>query len=203
MTLGDSCLLSRYVASQQYTDIQSVTIVKRRKCSIVGATPGSRCYFGDLPHINRGIAVAWRVKSVYWKVVISTSAERASRQIRRWLGGPEMKFSRGMMMLLAVCTSTFLMAGCSRDTNPVRDVFVSAGVGAKVPPAPDFVTNTRPAQVDYIPVGLKAPPRKYPAKTPEQLKAVEGQMDAVRTRTESQGIRVQQEGQTASSPTGQ
>jgi len=113
-----------------------------------------------------------------------------------------MKLYRGTMMLLAIGAGTFLVAGCSRDTNPVRDMFVSAGVGAKVPPAPDFVTNTRPAQSDYIPVGLKAPPRKYPAKTPEQIKAVEGQMDAVRTRTESQGIRVQQEGQAGVSPTG-
>lgn len=113
-----------------------------------------------------------------------------------------MEFSRGSMMLLACIAGSLALAGCSRDSNPVRDMFVATGAGAKVSPAPDFITGSRRDNVDYIPVGLKPPPPKYQAKTPDQIKAVEGQLDSVRTRTESEGIRVQREGQTGAPPAG-
>lgn len=114
-----------------------------------------------------------------------------------------MEFSRGSVMLLACLAGSLVLAGCSRDTNPVRDMIVASGSGAKVPPAPDFVTSTRRDNVDYVPVGLKPPPPKYQAKTSEQIKAVEGQLDPVRARAESEGRRVQREGQSGTPSTGQ
>lgn len=102
---------------------------------------------------------------------------------------------RRSVSILAIIVAALTVAGCSRDVNPVRDTFVSMGAGAKIPAAPDFVVASRTAeQGDYIPVGIRQPPRKYTARTPDQIKAVEGQLDAVRARTEAQGAAAIREG---------
>ncbi|MEN3930688.1 hypothetical protein WJT86_06365 [Microvirga sp. W0021] len=101
---------------------------------------------------------------------------------------------RRSALLMACVIGAFAVAGCSHDVNPVRDTFASMGAAAKVPPAPDFVVASRSyEQGDYIPVGIRQPPRKYPARTPEQIKAVEGQLDAARNRTDAQGRAVLRE----------
>lgn len=106
-----------------------------------------------------------------------------------------MRYCRTLILVLTCVAGPLTVAGCTRDVNPVRDVFVSVGAGAKVPPAPDFVVESRTSnQGDYIPVGIRQPPRKYRARTPDEIKEVEGQLDAVRARTEAQGIAVQREG---------
>src|SRR5690349_8408156 len=87
---------------------------------------------------------------------------------------------------LAVSALT-VVAACSSDTNPVRDVFVAVGAGPKTAPTPDFVKQSRPAALDYVPVGTKAPPRNTPALTADQVKAAEAEMDATRARNEAAG----------------
>ncbi|NNM74428.1 hypothetical protein [Enterovirga aerilata] len=70
------------------------------------------------------------------------------------------------------------LGGCAGDANPVRDAAVAAGVtGGEPKPAPDFVARTRPAQVEYLPVGVSAPPRRYRAKTKDEVENAEAQMD--------------------------
>jgi hypothetical protein len=52
-------------------------------------------------------------------------------------------------------------------------MFVAVGAGGKPAPAPEFVAGSRPADLDYVPVGTtKAGPAK-PARKPEEAKAVE------------------------------
>jgi hypothetical protein len=80
-----------------------------------------------------------------------------------------------------------LLAGCSSDANPVRDLAVSAGVtGGEPKPAPDFVTRTRTDQVEYLPVGVAAPRRARPRKAEDVAKA-ETEMSRVRQRNEARG----------------
>ena len=55
----------------------------------------------------------------------------------RW--GTFTRCRRGPAAVMAVIAPT--LAGCAADTNPVRDVFVATGVGAKPRPAPDFVVQ--------------------------------------------------------------
>jgi hypothetical protein len=72
------------------------------------------------------------------------------------------------------------LAGCAGDTNPVRDAAVAAGIGAKITPAPDFVARSRPANLDYIPVGTSAPTRSTAARNAQEVKAAEEELDKIR-----------------------
>jgi hypothetical protein len=84
---------------------------------------------------------------------------------------------------LAAAGALLGLAACSCDTNPIRDVLVTTGVGAEPKPAPDFVATSRPGQLDYIPVG--AAPAKAKAKTADEVKAAEAAMDQTRSTNES------------------
>src|SRR5687768_7991520 len=72
------------------------------------------------------------------------------------------------------------LSGCMADANPVRDAAVAVGFGAKVTPAPEFVARTRPAELDYIPVGTAVAGRPTAARTAAEVKAAEAELDAVR-----------------------
>jgi hypothetical protein len=89
-----------------------------------------------------------------------------------------------------------LLAGCSGDINPVRDVVVGVGVGADRKKAQDFVERTRPAQVDYMPVGVSAPARPIAAKPIAGVKAAEAEMDALRAANEARAAEARQAGAT-------
>lgn len=88
------------------------------------------------------------------------------------------------------------LAGCAADTNPVRDVFVATGVGAKPRPAPDFVVQSRPEAVDYVPVGAAAPARPIRGKTVAETRAAEAQLDAERAALEARAAEARQIGAT-------
>jgi hypothetical protein len=96
--------------------------------------------------------------------------------------------------LWALAAVALGLAGCAADTNPVRDVFVATGVGAKPKPAPDFVVQSRPESVDYIPVGAPAPARPIRGKTAAEAKATEAELDAARAAVEAQAAAARQVG---------
>ena len=83
-------------------------------------------------------------------------------------------------------------AGAWPDANPVRDAAVAAGFGAKITPAPEFVAQTRPAKLDYIPVGTAATGRPTAARTAAEVKAAEAELDAVRAANEAAAKAAQQ-----------
>ncbi|WP_240539972.1 hypothetical protein [Salinarimonas soli] len=87
---------------------------------------------------------------------------------------------RHVALSLAII-ATAALGACAGDTNPVRDVAVGAGFGRTVPQRPDFVEASRPAGTDYMPVGVAAPPRALAKKTPDQVKAMEAELDGTRT----------------------
>jgi hypothetical protein len=90
---------------------------------------------------------------------------------------------RGAATALALLT----LAGCSGGANPVRDVATSLGAGPTLAPAPDFVTRSRPANLDYLPVGTSQDGRPTPARTADEIKAAEAEMDALRARNQAAG----------------
>jgi hypothetical protein len=87
-------------------------------------------------------------------------------------------------LALAAALSAGLSA-CAGDQNPVRDAFVGAGLGTTLPKRPDFVEASRPASTEYMPVGVSAPPRPSAKRTPEQVKALEAELDGTRARNQS------------------
>ena len=89
------------------------------------------------------------------------------------------------LLFLAIGAS---LGGCvgAGETNPLRDAAVAAGVtGGEPRPAPDFVTRTRPAQAEYVPIGVSAPSRRYRAKNAEEIARAEAQMDRLSRANES------------------
>lgn len=96
-----------------------------------------------------------------------------------------MNFRQGVLGSFALAASVSL-AACSADINPARDVFVAAGVGGVPAPAPDFVARSRPETLDYVPVGTAREVRPTPARKPEETRAVEAELDTLRTRKEAE-----------------
>jgi hypothetical protein len=78
-------------------------------------------------------------------------------------------------------------AGCAEGSNPTRDLFASVGAGPKTADAPDFVASSRPAKLDYMPVGTSQAGRQTPARTAEEVKAAEAELDALRAQNEAAG----------------
>lgn len=91
---------------------------------------------------------------------------------------------RRVLLLVAIAPT---LGACAGDVNPVRDTFVGAGIGAKPRAAPAFIERSRPENLDYLPVGTAAPPRGTSAKTGEEVKRAEAEMEAVRSRQAAQG----------------
>lgn len=88
------------------------------------------------------------------------------------------------------------LAACSGDFNPVRDAAVYTGVGPERKAGPDFVAQSRPADLDYVPVGRLPPPRATLAKPAPAVKVYETQMDAVRAANEARAAAARQAGST-------
>lgn len=96
-----------------------------------------------------------------------------------------------MMLSKATATLVLLAAAaglgaCAGDANPVRDLAVASGVtGGEPKPAPDFVTRTRTAGTDYVPVGSSAPKRELRPKTKTEVTNAEAELDRTRARNEA------------------
>jgi hypothetical protein len=98
-----------------------------------------------------------------------------------------------------LAAAAFALAGCG-ETNLVRDGFVAAGMGAKVPEAAEFVRTSRPAKTDYLPVGVSAPPRPVVSKTAPEVKAGEAELDTLRGANEAKAADTRQVGSTVTTP---
>ena len=98
----------------------------------------------------------------------------------------------GAGLSLALCLAA--LAGCSG--NATGEFVRSTGFGPTTAATPDFVSSTRPGSVEYIPLRDPCPGRPTPAKTAEQVKAVEAEMDAVREQNATAGAAAAQAGGT-------
>jgi hypothetical protein len=88
------------------------------------------------------------------------------------------------------------VAGCNGSFNPVRDVATAVGAGPQAAATPDFVARSRPANLEYMPIGTPVPERPTPARTAEETKAAEAELDALRTRNEAAGAAAAELGKT-------
>jgi hypothetical protein len=87
-------------------------------------------------------------------------------------------------------------AGCANGSNPVRDVVAAVGAGPKLAPTPDFVAGSRPGSLDYIPIGTSQSGRPTAARTADEIKAAEAELDALRAQNEAAGAAAAQLGGT-------
>lgn len=63
-------------------------------------------------------------------------------------------------------------------SNPVRGIAETTGFATTPPPPADFVRATRASETTYLPVGVTPPARTIAPKTPEQIKAIENELDS-------------------------
>lgn len=94
--------------------------------------------------------------------------------------------SRASALVLTVLVGVNV-AACAGGSNPVRDIATSVGAGPTTAPTPDFVASSRPKSLDYMPIGASGEGRPTPARTPEEIKAAEAELDALRARNEAAG----------------
>jgi hypothetical protein len=97
----------------------------------------------------------------------------------------------GLTMLAAAGVS-----GCNGSFNPVRDVATAVGAGPQVAATPDFVASSRPANLEYMPIGTPTVERPTPARTADEIKAAEAELDALRSRNEAAGATAAELGKT-------
>ncbi len=121
-----------------------------------------------------------------------------SKTARQAGSGPVAMVHASQRLLVGACViaGTAALAACSGDLNPVRDVAVAAGVGNDRKKAEDFIETTRPENLDYMPVGVSAPPRAVTAKPVADVKAAEAEMDAIRAGNEARAAAARQAGAT-------
>ncbi|MBA1157455.1 hypothetical protein [Microvirga mediterraneensis] len=91
---------------------------------------------------------------------------------------------------------TMLVAGCNGGFNPVRDVASAVGAGPQTAASQDFVVQSRPANLEYMPIGTAVPARQTPARTADEIKAAEAELDAIRARNEAAGAAAAELGNT-------
>ena len=89
----------------------------------------------------------------------------------------------------AACMLAFLLAACAGDLNPVRDVFVATGIGDVPRERPDFIEETRPERLDYIPVGTVQPTRETAPKTAEEIAEMEEELRRLQSLNEIRAMR--------------
>ncbi|EIM28853.1 hypothetical protein [Microvirga lotononidis] len=82
---------------------------------------------------------------------------------------------------------TMLVAGCNGGFNPVRDVAAAVGAGPQTAASQDFVVQSRPTNLDYMPIGTAVQGRPTAARTADEIKAAEAELDALRARNEAAG----------------
>ena len=93
---------------------------------------------------------------------------------------------RRPLLLIYAALSLGALGGCA-DGNPMKDLAQAAGVGGEPKPAPDFVTRTRAASYDYMPVGESAPKRRLKPKDVAGVAGAEADLDGVKARNEAVG----------------
>ena len=100
------------------------------------------------------------------------------------------RVSRCFCMVLALSVSVLALSACATSdsgTNPVKQLAVMTGVATELPPAADFVAASRTETLEFMPVGVMPLPPVKPvaARTPEELAALEAELEAARLANEA------------------
>lgn len=103
---------------------------------------------------------------------------------------------RRISAMAMVMLAAGVLAGCNGSFNPVRDVTAAVGAGPQMAPTPDFVAQSRPSNLEYMPIGTPVPGRPTPARTADEIKAAEAELDALRARNEAAGAEAAELGKT-------
>ena len=89
----------------------------------------------------------------------------------------------GVGVCLAWAAALFCAAPVSAEDAPVDTVLKALDLKTDAGPPADFVKESRPkTEGDFVPVGTRHPDRTIKVKTPAELKSMEADLDAARSR---------------------
>jgi len=71
--------------------------------------------------------------------------------------------------------------------NPIKSVVETVGFATTAPEPQDFVKATRPATLEYMPVGITPPARSLKPKKADEVKKLEDELMATRDRNAAVG----------------
>lgn len=115
--------------------------------------------------------------------------DRRADRTRGRAGSPPFARPARPAALAAVLLAGSMLAGCagsqSAVSSTVKPLTDAAGFSTKVDPPKDFVTATRPANIDYMPVGVTPPSRPQPIMKPADLAKATGDLEATRAAHDS------------------
>jgi hypothetical protein len=88
---------------------------------------------------------------------------------------------------MSLMTLPLLGSGASKvfgqeTDNPLREIARKAKLLPETVEPKDFVKQSRPAQTDFLPVGVTPPGRPLKVKSPEELKAMQADLEAAALR---------------------
>jgi hypothetical protein len=87
------------------------------------------------------------------------------------------------------------VAACTTaQGNSVKDAVNAAGIGPKAVTAPDFIANSRPANADFMPVGVSAPPPAVRPRSADKVRDLEAELAGARGRNAARGGAAQRAG---------
>lgn len=99
------------------------------------------------------------------------------------------------LRFVLLTTACATLGACSSDTNTVRDLAMASGItGGEPKPAPDFVSRTRPADPEFMPIGRQPPPRATRAKSKDAVASAEGDLARTRSFNEARGNQARRAG---------
>lgn len=101
----------------------------------------------------------------------------------------EARFQSPLKTAVALVLVAGLLGGCARGVAELTDLATTPGE-----PKP-FVTETRPQDPQYVPVGSTVS-REAKRKSVEDFKKLEAELEAKRTSNEAAGVQAQELGKT-------
>ncbi|GGC71496.1 hypothetical protein [Chelatococcus reniformis] len=101
------------------------------------------------------------------------------------------------MAAAAAAAALLAMGGCAAELGTsVKGVAKATGFATDSPKSTEFVAASRPARIDYMPVGIAQPARPTPPKSAAEVQALQKNLEDTRTANTEAGRSAQAAGQT-------
>lgn len=95
----------------------------------------------------------------------------------------------GAMTMLGLMGLTCVAQQAPADTDALRPFTDKFNITTTVPEPADFVKKSRPATMDYRPVGVVPPARGTKVRSADEVKSLEAEMESTRRRHDVAGRR--------------
>ncbi|CUA85378.1 hypothetical protein IMF23_03090 [Chelatococcus daeguensis] len=105
--------------------------------------------------------------------------------MRRYLRGlfQSVRGSRARKALLVLLP--LVLAACTSGGEAVRDVAVATGLRAEAPRSAEFVAQSRPSDLNYMPIGVQPPARAIRPRSADEAERLKQELEARRRANEA------------------